>query len=83
MSDRYTSLTILLDNDYRSDQLEDLRNAVELFSGVMSVELGEPSNMQELWVASLYATKKAATIYKVATCTNQAKMAQIKAILEG
>ena len=82
-TDRHTSLTVLLDSDYRDDQLDDLRKAISMLSGVISVELGEPSDMQERWAANLYATQKATTIYQVAACVDKAKMAQIKSILEG
>lgn len=38
MTDRYSALTIVLDNDLRSDDCEDLIKAIKMLKGVLRVE---------------------------------------------
>lgn len=40
MTDRYNSLTVVLEKDMREDDAEDLITAVRMIKGVLSVECG-------------------------------------------
>lgn len=37
MSDKYSALTVVLDNEYRQEDIEELSNAISLLKGVISV----------------------------------------------
>lgn len=42
MTDRIHYLTVILDNDYRTDDVEDIVAAINMIRGVDAVELGKP-----------------------------------------
>lgn len=41
MSDHYRTLVVILEGDYRKDEAEDLRKAIEQMKGVSKVEYGD------------------------------------------
>lgn len=44
MTDRIRYLTVVLDNDYRDDDAKIIADAIQMFGGVDSVKLGEPTH---------------------------------------
>lgn len=48
MTDRIQVLTVVLDRDYRTDDVQSIVNAIEMTKGVQSVALGEPVNVNDL-----------------------------------
>ncbi len=47
MTDRVQYLTVTLDSDYRTDDIETLVAAIEMLRGVRAVQKGKPVNMED------------------------------------
>jgi hypothetical protein len=47
MTDRIRSLTIVLDRDYRADDVETVMHAIHMIKGVHSVSIGEPVSLKD------------------------------------
>lgn len=47
MTDRIRSLTVILDKDFRDDDIEYIAHAIRMIKHVSSVELGEPVNLTD------------------------------------
>jgi hypothetical protein len=45
MSDKFQNLVVVLDNDSRSEDVEDLIKAIKRFKGVAAVNLGIPNDL--------------------------------------
>ena len=58
MSDRVASLTVILDREYRTDDVEAIQKAVEMVKGVQKVVLGPVVD-----VNTYYAQQKASMEY--------------------
>ena len=50
MTDRIRTLTVVLDADYRDDDLESLLTAIKMVRGVDDVQFGEVVNYKD-WIA--------------------------------
>lgn len=48
MTDRIRSLTVILENDTRTDDVESVTDAIRMVRGVHSVTLGKPVNLTDL-----------------------------------
>jgi hypothetical protein len=44
MTDKHQNLTVVLDGDYRDDDVQAIVDAINMIKGVAKVELGEPVN---------------------------------------
>lgn len=58
MSDRVASLTVILDREYRTDDVEAIQKAIEMVKGVQKVVLGPVVD-----VNTYYAQQKASMEY--------------------
>ncbi len=47
MTDRIAYLTVLLDKDYRDDDVQSIVQAIEMTKGVGKVELGKPVDVND------------------------------------
>ena len=48
MTDRIRTLTVVLNDDYRDDEVEEISMCIERLKGVAEVRFGAPVNLQEL-----------------------------------
>lgn len=48
MTDRIRTLTVVLDDDYRTDDLEAVARAIKMIKGVSGVEQGERLDVRDL-----------------------------------
>lgn len=47
MTDHIRTLTVVLDQDFRDDDVQEIANAIRLIRHVSSVKLGEPLDMRD------------------------------------
>lgn len=47
MTDRVQTLTVILDDDYRTDDVQMIVDAISMLKGVAGVELGSPVDMND------------------------------------
>ena len=79
MTNRIRTVTVLLDRDYRDDDVEAVLNGIQMIKGVAKVEPGDAVDMDDYLNRQQYATEVGLIISALAVNPDEEFLRQVRA----